>query len=97
VQLFFLQQHKEMNSAYINDQIHLFDSIHLGMAVALDKGLVVPVIRNAENQSLIQLAQNIKSLAKRARQGQLSHEEMKGSTFTISNLVLTELNISLRF
>lgn len=81
-----LQQHKEMNSAYINDQIHLFDSIHLGMAVALDKGLVVPVIRNAENQSLIQLAQNIKSLAKRARQGQLSHEEMKGSTFTISNL-----------
>ena len=81
-----LKQHKEMNSAYINDQIHLFDSIHLGMAVALDKGLVVPVIRNAESLSFIQLAQNIKSLAKRARQGQLSNDEMKGSTFTISNL-----------
>jgi pyruvate dehydrogenase E2 component (dihydrolipoamide acetyltransferase) len=81
-----LQQHKEMNSAYIENQIHIFEHIHLGMAVALEKGLVVPVIRHAENKSLIQLAKNIKSLAQKARQGQLSNEEMKGSTFTISNL-----------
>jgi pyruvate dehydrogenase E2 component (dihydrolipoamide acetyltransferase) len=81
-----LQQHKQMNSAYIDDQIRVFDSIHLGMAVALDKGLVVPVIRNAQNDSLIHLSKNIKVLARRARQGQLSGDEMKGSTFTISNL-----------
>jgi pyruvate dehydrogenase E2 component (dihydrolipoamide acetyltransferase) len=81
-----LQQHKEMNSAYIDNQIHIFEHIHLGMAVALEKGLVVPVIRHAENKSLIQLAKSIKSLAQKARQGQLSNEEMKGSTFTISNL-----------
>lgn len=81
-----LGQHKEMNSAYIDDQIHVFDHIHLGMAVALEKGLVVPVIRDAQNDSLIQLAKNIKTLAERARKGQLNSDEMKGSTFTISNL-----------
>lgn len=81
-----LQQHKEMNSAYIDDQIHTFDHVHLGMAVALEKGLVVPVIRHAQNDSLIQLAKSIKTLAERARKGQLDSDEMKGSTFTISNL-----------
>lgn len=81
-----LQQHKEMNSAYIDDHIRVFDHVHLGMAVALERGLVVPVIRNAQNESLVQLAKNIKMLAERARNGQLGSDEMKGSTFTISNL-----------
>ncbi|WP_078410187.1 dihydrolipoamide acetyltransferase family protein [Priestia abyssalis] len=81
-----LGQHKEMNSAYIDDQIHIFDHVHLGMAVALEKGLVVPVIRHAQNDSLVQLAKNMKTLAERARNGQLGSDEMKGSTFTISNL-----------
>lgn len=81
-----LGQHKEMNSAYTDDQIHVFNHVHLGMAVALEKGLVVPVIRNAQNESLVQLAKNIKTLAEKARNGQLGSDEMKGSTFTISNL-----------
>lgn len=81
-----LQKHKSMNSAYVEDQIHEFGHVHLGMAVALEKGLVVPVIRHAQNCSLIDLSKNIKSLAGRARQGQLGSEEMKGSTFTITNL-----------
>lgn len=81
-----LKQHKEMNSAYIDDQIHVFDHVHLGMAVALEKGLVVPVIRHAQKNSLVLLAKNIKMLAEQARKGQLGSEEMKGSTFTISNL-----------
>jgi len=81
-----LQQHKLMNSAYIDDQIHIFDAVHLGMAVALEKGLVVPVIRNAERCSLVDLSKNIKSLATRARQGQVTGDELKGSTFTITNL-----------
>lgn len=81
-----LQKHEQMNSAYSNDKIHLFKNVHLGMAVALEKGLVVPVIRDAENCSLIDLSQSIKTLAQKARQGQLTNEEMQGSTFTISNL-----------
>ena len=81
-----LQKHGEMNSAYMDDKIHLFKNVHLGMAVALEKGLVVPVIRNAESCSLIDLSRSIKTLAQKARQTQLTHEEMQGSTFTISNL-----------
>ncbi len=81
-----LKRHKEMNSAYIDDQIQVFDSIHLGIAVSLEKGLVVPVIHNAETASLIQLSKKAKDAARKARQGQLSTDELKGSTFTISNL-----------
>jgi pyruvate dehydrogenase E2 component (dihydrolipoamide acetyltransferase) len=75
-----------MNSAYIDETIHLFKHVHLGMAVAIDKGLVVPVIRHSEKCSLIELSRSIKTLAQKARLGQLSSDEMKGSTFTISNL-----------
>lgn len=81
-----LRQHQQMNSAYIEDKIHLFKRIHLGMAVALERGLVVPVIENADKCTLINLSRSIKTQAQRARQGQLSNEEMQGSTFTISNL-----------
>ncbi|MCP8967397.1 dihydrolipoamide acetyltransferase family protein [Ectobacillus ponti] len=81
-----LQQHKEMNSAYINQEIHVFDSVHLGVAVALEKGLVVPVIRNAQDSTLVDLSKQMKEAALRARQGQLGTDEMTGSTFTISNL-----------
>lgn len=81
-----LQKHPQMNSAYIDDHIHVFESIHLGVAVALEKGLVVPVVQDVQNDSLIQLAQKIKQFAQRARQGELSQDEMTGSTFTISNL-----------
>jgi pyruvate dehydrogenase E2 component (dihydrolipoamide acetyltransferase) len=81
-----LQKHQQMNSAYIEDKIHLFKHVHLGMAVALEKGLVVPVIRNADSCTLLELSQNVKELAQKGRQAQLTHEEMQGSTFTISNL-----------
>lgn len=81
-----LQQHPQMNSAYVNETIHLFQHVHLGMAVAIDKGLVVPVIRHSDKCSIIELSSSIKTLAKKAREGQLSSDEMQGSTFTISNL-----------
>ncbi|WEG10761.1 dihydrolipoamide acetyltransferase family protein [Pullulanibacillus sp. KACC 23026] len=81
-----LQKHGQMNSAYINDKILLYKNVHLGMAVALEKGLVVPVIRDADRCSLIDLSRSIKTLAQKARQGLLTIEEMQGSTFTISNL-----------
>ncbi|MBA4493506.1 dihydrolipoamide acetyltransferase family protein [Paenactinomyces guangxiensis] len=81
-----LLKHKQMNSAYIEDSINTYGNVHLGIAVALEKGLVVPVIRNAERCSVIELSRAIKSLSHKARNGQLSAEEMKGSTFTITNL-----------
>lgn len=81
-----LKQHQQMNGALIDDKIHLFKPVHLGMAVALERGLVVPVIRNADTSSLIDLSRSIKELAQKARQGQLSNEDIQDSTFTISNL-----------
>ncbi|MGG0412170.1 dihydrolipoamide acetyltransferase family protein [Peribacillus simplex] len=81
-----LKEHPKMNSAYIEDKINLYEHIHLGLAVALEKGLVVPVIRNAESCSLKQLSNKSKELARCARDGQLPIEDMQGSTFTISNL-----------
>ena len=81
-----LQEHKQMNSAYIDNEIQLYNHVHLGMAVALENGLVVPVVQHAEKMSLVELATEIKTRAADARQGQLSTDRMQGSTFTITNL-----------
>ncbi|MGH0542817.1 dihydrolipoamide acetyltransferase family protein [Bacillus cereus] len=81
-----LGEHKEMNSAYIDDAIHQFEHVHLGMAVALEKGLVVPAIRFANNLSLVELSKEIKNAAQKARTGSLNSDDMQGTTFTISNL-----------
>ncbi|WP_439022495.1 dihydrolipoamide acetyltransferase family protein [Bacillus thuringiensis] len=81
-----LGEHKEMNSAYIDDTIHQFEHVHLGMAVALEKGLVVPAIRFANNLSLVELSKQIKNAAQKARIGSLNSDDMRGTTFTISNL-----------
>ncbi|EJR06693.1 hypothetical protein II5_02228 [Bacillus cereus MSX-A1] len=81
-----LGEHKEMNSAYIDDAIHQFEHVHLGMAVALEKGLVVSAIRFATNLSLVELSKEIKNVAQKARAGSLSSDDMHGTTFTISNL-----------
>jgi pyruvate dehydrogenase E2 component (dihydrolipoamide acetyltransferase) len=81
-----LQEHEQMNSALVDDKIHLYSHINLGMAVALEKGLVVPVIRHAEALSITELSANIKTLSGKAREGQLMTEDMQGSTFTITNL-----------
>ncbi|MBA4602046.1 dihydrolipoamide acetyltransferase family protein [Thermoactinomyces mirandus] len=81
-----LLKHKRMNSTYMDDCIYTYSHVHLGVAVALEKGLVVPVVRNADRYSLVELSKTIKSLGSKARTGKLAVEEMKGSTFTITNL-----------
>ncbi|MFD2371694.1 dihydrolipoamide acetyltransferase family protein [Brevibacillus sp. GCM10020057] len=81
-----LQKHKEINSAFIDDRIHRFGHVHLGIAVALTQGLVVPVVRHAETVSLLELSRQIKALAAQAREGTLGMEAMQGSTFSITNL-----------
>ncbi|BAH46133.1 dihydrolipoyllysine-residue acetyltransferase component of acetoin cleaving system [Brevibacillus brevis NBRC 100599] len=81
-----LQRHKQVNSAYIDDRIHRYGHVHLGIAVALEQGLVVPVVRYAESTSVLDLSRRIKALAAQAREGTLGMEEMQGSTFSITNL-----------
>lgn len=81
-----LQAHPMLNSFYKNERIITHPHVHLGMAVALEKGLVVPVIRHAEKLPLIELAKTISENAKKAREGRAGSEELQGSTFSITNL-----------
>lgn len=84
-----LRQAPLINSSLVGDEVVIWDDINIGMAVGLgedgDKGLVVPVIRNADQLSLVDLSRKAKDLGARARAGQLLPEEMSGGTFTVSN------------
>lgn len=74
------------NSTLTNDQIKLYDDVNIGVAVAVDEGLVVPVVRNADKKSLEEIVVELEALIGKAKQRALSLEEMAGGTFTISNL-----------
>lgn len=81
-----LQEHKQMNSALIESEIHIYADINLGIAVDVENGLVVPVVNAADSKSLVELSNSIKELSELAKTKQLKSDQMKGSTFTISNL-----------
>ena len=75
-----------MNSVLANGVIHYFDQANIGVAVALNDGLIVPVLRNAGGMSVFQIARATRGLVARARAGELSPDEVVGGTFTISML-----------
>ncbi len=81
-----LRQHPQVNSQWFDDRMKLNNHVHIGVAVAVEDGLVVPVVRFANEQSLPQIGETVKDYAVRARNKKLTLEEMEGSTFTISNL-----------
>lgn len=81
-----LRQHPQVNSQWFDDKMRLNNHVHIGVAVAVADGLVVPVVRFANEQSLTQIGAAVKDYAVRARDKKLSLDEMEGSTFTISNL-----------
>jgi 2-oxoglutarate dehydrogenase dihydrolipoamide succinyltransferase (E2 component) len=80
-----LQEHPILNASIDDDEIVYHDDVNLGIAVALENGLIVPVIRRAQRLSLEGTAAAIADLAKRARGGQLEPDEVHGGTFTITN------------
>jgi pyruvate dehydrogenase E2 component (dihydrolipoamide acetyltransferase) len=81
-----LKEHPRVNAWIEGEQIQLVQVIHIGVAVALDEGLIVVVMRDADRKPLRELAQETRQLALRAREGSLSREEVMGSTFSVSNL-----------
>ncbi|MCI8574507.1 MAG: 2-oxo acid dehydrogenase subunit E2 [Oscillibacter sp.] len=81
-----LRQHPEMLVSYDGDRIIQRAHVNLGVAVALDAGLIVPVIRDADKMGLDALSAAAKDLAARAKENKLTPDEYKGSTFTVSNL-----------
>ncbi len=87
-----LRQHPRLNATLVGNEIRLLPEIDLGLAVALDDGLVVPVIRRAGQKSLAEIARERATLAERARAGQLKAEEMSGGTFTVTNLGMFDID-----
>ena len=81
-----LREHPAINSSWMGDFIRENKVINVGVAVAVGEGLVVPVVRNTDMKSLSQIANEVRDMATRAKDGKLGLDEMKGNTFTISNL-----------
>jgi pyruvate/2-oxoglutarate dehydrogenase complex dihydrolipoamide acyltransferase (E2) component len=80
-----LKQHPLVNSSWTDDGILLKREINIGMATAIDDGLIVPVIKNADDYSLRGLARTVNDLAERARTNKLRPDEIQGGTFSITN------------
>ena len=81
-----LRKHPQVNSTWSADSMKIAKHIHMGVAVAVDEGLVVPVLKFADQMQMTQIGANVKDLAGKARNKKLQPKEMEGSTFTVSNL-----------
>ena len=86
-----LRQHPAVNSSWLGDKIRTNHDIHIGVAVAVDEGLLVPVVRYADMKTMSQINTEVKALAAKAKERKLQPEEMQGNTFTISNLGMFDI------
>ncbi|MBS1615053.1 MAG: 2-oxo acid dehydrogenase subunit E2 [Bacteroidetes bacterium] len=87
-----LRQHPEVNASWTGETIRQHHSIHIGTAVAIDEGLIVPVIKFADSKTLTQIAIEAGSLIEKARNKKLQPPEFSGNTFTISNLGMMDID-----
>ena len=81
-----LERHPRVNASLEGEVIKVFKQINVGVAVAVPDGLVVPVVREANRKSIFQISREVRDLSQRAREGRLTLDEMKGGTFTVTNL-----------
>ena len=81
-----LKEHPAVNSAWLGDRIRRNEHVHIGVAVAVDEGLLVPVVRFADTKSLTNISMEVRNYAQRAHDKKLQPEDWEGNTFTISNL-----------
>jgi pyruvate dehydrogenase E2 component (dihydrolipoamide acetyltransferase) len=86
-----LKQHPKVNSSWLGDKIRMNHHVHIGVAVAVEEGLLVPVIRFANEKTLSHIAAEVKQLAQKAKDKKLQPQEMQGNTFTISNLGMFDI------
>lgn len=87
-----LRQHPAVNASWMGDKIRRWKHIHIGIAVAIEDGLIVPVVRFADQKSLPQIAGEAKELAGKAKNKKLQPNEFTGNTFTISNLGMMDID-----
>jgi pyruvate dehydrogenase E2 component (dihydrolipoamide acetyltransferase) len=87
-----LRKHPAVNSSWMGDFIRTYQHIHIGSAIALPDGLIVPVVRFADQKSLSQIAADAKELYDKARNKKIQPAEFSGNTFTISNLGMMDID-----
>ncbi|MDQ3278885.1 MAG: pyruvate dehydrogenase complex dihydrolipoamide acetyltransferase [Bacteroidota bacterium] len=87
-----LRKHPAVNSSWMGDFVRTYQHVHVGVAVAIEDGLIVPVIRFADQKTLSQIAAETKELAGKARNKKLQPAEFSGNTFTISNLGMMDID-----
>lgn len=87
-----LRQHPAINASWMGDKIRRYKHIHIGIAVAIEDGLIVPVVRFADQKTLPQIAAESKELAGKAKNKKLQPNEFTGNTFTISNLGMMDID-----
>ena len=87
-----LSKHGACNAWWQEDHIRYWNEVHIGVAVAIEDGLITPVIRNADRKSLLEISAESRELAGRARERRLKPEEYTGSTFSVSNLGMFEID-----
>ena len=81
-----LKENPLINSSLIENEIKVWEDINIGVAVALEEGLIVPVVKNADKKTLVEISQSVKALVDKAREKKLMPEEVTGGTFTLTNL-----------
>lgn len=81
-----LVQHPKVNAAWLTDKIRSYQDVHIGVAVAVEEGLIVPVVRFADRKPLVVISKEVKMLSEQAQQKKLTAQDTTGATFTISNL-----------
>ena len=86
-----LKKHPQVNSSWNFDSIFVNEEINIGVAVAIDDGLITPVVRDCDKKNILQISAEVKELAVRAKEKKLKPEEFQGNTFTISNLGMFEI------
>jgi pyruvate dehydrogenase E2 component (dihydrolipoamide acetyltransferase) len=86
-----LRQHPAVNASWMGDKIRRYSHVHIGIAVAIEDGLIVPVVRFADQKTLPQIAAESKELAGKAKNKKLQPNEFSGNTFTISNLGMMDI------
>jgi len=87
-----LTRHRACNAWFVGDHIRYWRDVHLGMAVAVEDGLITPVIRHADRKSLAEIGNEAKALAERARARRLQPAEYTGATFSVSNLGMFDID-----
>ena len=87
-----LEEHHALNGTLANNQVKLSDNINIGVAVSIDRGLIVPVIHKANSKSIATIAEEILELSRKARDGNLGYDEVTGGTFTVSSLATYDID-----